>query len=69
MKRECFRLPDKLHEEDLRLMHEFCMIDPEGDFDEEAWEAYFAEHASAALKRAKRKEARTLAAIPAGVRV
>ncbi len=69
MKMQCYRLPEKLMEEDIGLMNEFCMQDPEGDFNEEEWQKFFNANASSALKRAKRKQKRVLSAAPPSVHI
>ena len=63
-------LPEKLEQErqDL-IMTYFANCDPDADFDEEARNAFFAENASRALKRALRQIKRMRKKLPAGVHV
>ena len=46
---------DKLEQEFRKICDDFCDEDPDADFDEEKWNAYFDKHASAELKAAAQR--------------
>lgn len=69
VKRDLCRLPERLAEESIRLMNEFCHNDPDGVFDESEWEQFFNANASTELKRAIEMEKRVIASTPPGIHI
>jgi hypothetical protein len=54
-------IPEEIELEKLRIMDDFCSDDPDGEFVEEEWQAFYAAHASEALKQYDREVKETMA--------
>lgn len=55
MERHKLPRPADIEEEQNRIMNDYCMLDPESDFDEAEWRKFYNEHASEKLKRYDRE--------------
>lgn len=52
--------PEEIEKEQMEIMDAFCAIDPDGDFIQEEWEAFYNERASERLKQYDREVEETL---------
>ena len=53
--------PEEIEKEQMEIMNAFCAIDPDGEFVEEEWQAFYNERASEKLKQYDREVAETRA--------